>query len=453
MYTELCESGVSKPSLHLYGIPGLRRVTEFSTGPIRALYTATNGRVFCVAGNTLHELFQGGRAQARGTLLTKTGLVSMADNGLLLVLLDGTSRYGLTLATNLWSTNTDEDFLPGDTLGFLDGRFVWNVSGTGQYQWSELYSPSIDGLAFATAEARADPLVGVLVDHRELWLFGTQTTEVMYSTGDPFLPFQRLPGALIETGSVGPWVMASLGNTVFWVSHNVHGQGVVLAAQGYQPQRISTAPVEWALSQSQRLSEAVACVYTMEGHSWYGLYIPDLETSWWYDMSTQHWSERGTLMAGSLRLPEPDPEFYPWRPYVHTYGAGTHLMGSWESGMIYALDATCYTDDTYALVRRRVAPVVRQEQEWLTFQRLRVLMETGVGLDGGVVPGTDPQVRLRLSRDNGHTWESARWASAGRQGQYGHVVEFRRLGRARQFTAEVSIDAPVPVVILGATLT
>ena len=315
-----------------------------------------------------------------------------------------------------------------------------------------MYSPSIDGLAFATAEARADPLVGLVVDHRELWLFGTQTTEVLYSTGDPFTPFQRLPGALMEVGSVGPHCMRALNSTLFWVSHNARGQGQVLAAQGYQPQTISTPPIEWALSQSSRLSEAVGMVYVMDGHSWYGLYVPDLETSWWYDLTTQHWSERGTLLANSLRLPEPDPEFYPWRPYVHTFGHGRHLVGSWETGTVYELDPTCYTDDAYPLVRRRVAPVLRQEQDWLTIARLRVMMETGVGLDGGVVPGTDPQVMLRVSRNNGHTWESARWASAGLQGHYGRTVEWRRLGRARQFTAEVTVSDPVQVTFLGASL-
>jgi hypothetical protein len=452
LFTEVCASGVRPPTLALYGIPGLRRRAHATVGPIRGLYTSTTGRTFVVAGPTLYELASAGPLVARGTLQSRAGLVSMADNGLMVALVDGTQGYGLTLATNAFSANADPDFRPGRTIGFLDGRFVWDIAGTGQYQWSELYSPSIDGLAFATAEARADPLVGLLVDHRELWLFGTQTTEVLYSTGDPFTPFQRLPGGLMEVGSVGPYVARSLVGQVFWVTSSPRGHGTVVQAQGYQPQRISTPPVEWALAQSTRLAEAVGLTYAQEGHSWYGLYVPDLETSWWYDLSTQHWSERGTLVANSLRLPEPDPVWYPWRPYLHTFAFGQHLVGSWEDGTLYTLDPTCYTDDTFPLVRQRVTPVLRQEQEWLTLQRLRVLMETGIGLDGGVVPGTDPQVLLRLSRDNGHTWDNGRWATAHRQGQYGRTVEWRRLGRARQLVAEVTVSDPVPVAFIGASI-
>jgi hypothetical protein len=147
-----------------------------------------------------------------------------------------------------------------------------------------------------------------------------------------------------------------------------------------------------------------------------------------------------------------DPVWYPWRPYVHTFGHGQHLVGSWEAGTLWTLDPTCYTDDERPLVRMRVSPTLRQEQEWLQIARLRLHIETGVGLDHGLVPGSDPQVMLEVSRDGGHTFDNARWASAHRLGGYGRTVEWRRLGRARQFTLRVSVSDPVPVTILGATI-
>lgn len=435
----------SSTQVALQSIPGLRRWGVLPASSIRGLYTSTGGRVFCVSGSTLYELDPGGRSVQRGTLRSATGVVHLTDNGLMLAMVDGAHGYGLTFATNAFGETGDADFHGGATIGFLDGRFVWDVPGTGQFQWSELYSPSIDALAFATAEARADPLVGLLVDHRELWLFGTQTTEVLYSTGDPFTPFQRLPGALSEVGSVGPHVMAALQNTVFWVSSSPRGQGVVLAAQGYQPQRISTPAVEYALAQSTRLAEAVGMTYTQEGQGWYGLYVPDLETSWWFNPASGAWTERATLAH--------DGTLYPWRPYVHTFGCGAHLVGSWQSGTLYTLDPQCYTDDEKPLLRRRVTPHVRQEQEWLGLNRLRVHLETGVGLDHGVVPGHQPAVMLEISRDGGHVFERPIWASGGRIGEYGRLVEWRRLGRARDFVFRVSITDPVAVTLLGATVT
>lgn len=449
---ELVDTGVTPPRLALQGIPGLRPVVQLPRGPVRALYTATNGRVFAVGGDRVYELAVGGQVGERGRLQSPLGMVSMTDNGLMLALVDGAHGYGLTFATNAFGAHQDPDFRGGDTIGFLDGRFVVNIPGTGQYQWSALYSPAIDGLAFATAEARADPLVGLLVDHRELWLFGTQTTEVLYSTGDPFQPFQRLPGGMLEVGSVGPHVLASIANTVFWVSHSQDGQGVVLAAQGFEPRRISTPAVEYALAQSSRLAEAVGLTYTQEGHSWYGLYVPDLETSWFFDLATHQWTERGSLWANSLHRVSSDPHWYPWRGVVHTFGLGRHLVGSWENGAVYALDPAYYRDGTRELVRMRVAPTLRSEQEWVQLARLRVHMATGVGRDHGEEPGRNPQVLLRLSRDGGHTWDNARWGTAHAIGQYGRTVEWRRLGRGRQLTAEVSVSDPVPVSFFGASV-
>lgn len=425
-------------------MPGLGRAYTLPHSPLRALYTSTGGRAFAVAGRMLYELFVGGTVQARGTLRTQTGVVHLTDNGLLLALMDGATGYGLTLATNAFGANADPDLRAGHTIGFLDGRFVWPVAGTGQYQWSELYSPAIDGLAFATAEARADPLVGLRVDQRELWLFGTQTTEVLYSTGDPFTPFQRLPGALMETGSVGPHCMAALDGVMFWVTQSARGQGQVVAAQGYQPQRLSTPAVETALSQSSKLEEAVGLTYLQEGHAWYGLTVPDLETSWWYDLGTKQWSERAVL--------EPDGTLSPFPMALHTFAAGQHLVGDGRSGMVYVLDPATSTMDGKALLRRRVTPHVRQEQEWLQIGRLRVHMETGVGLDHDAVPGTDPQVMLEVSRDGGHRYERPVWASAGRHGHYGRLVEWRRLGRGRDFVFRVSVTDPVPITFFGASV-
>jgi hypothetical protein len=119
---------------------------------------------------------------------------------------------------------------------------------------------------------------------------------------------------------------------------------------------------------------------------------------------------------------------------------------------VYTLDPTCYTDAERPLVRQRVTPVLRQEQEWLTVQRLRVMMETGSGLSHGPIEGVNPQVSLEVSRDGGHVWENARFASAHRQGGYGETVEWRRLGRARQWTFRVSVSDPVPVAFIGASL-
>jgi len=42
---------------------------------------------------------------------------------------------------------------------------------------------TIDPLYFAAAEGSPDNLVTLIVDHREIWLFGTNSVEVWYDAG------------------------------------------------------------------------------------------------------------------------------------------------------------------------------------------------------------------------------------------------------------------------------
>lgn len=66
--------------------------------------------------------------------------------------------------------------------------------------------------------------------------------------------------------------------------------------------------------------------------------------------------------------------------------------------------------------------------------------------------GTEPQLMLEWSDDNGKTWSNQHFASMGRVGEYRKRVIFRRLGQARDRIYRVSISDPVKRVITGAVL-
>ena len=62
--------------------------------------------------------------------------------------------------------------------------------------------------------------------------------------------------------------------------------------------------------------------------------------------------------------------------------------------------------------------------------------------------GSDPQISLSLSRDNGRTWGAEMWKPFGKTGEYSTRVEWRRLGSPRQITPKLRITDPVPVCIV-----
>jgi hypothetical protein len=173
------------------------------------------------------------------------------------------------------------------------------VPNSGQFQITGLNDVTVDALDVATAEGSPDNLVGLISDHRDLWLFGTDSTEVFFNSGNADFPFERIQGAFIEHGCAAKFSIAKMANTVFWLGQDDKGNGIVLMAKGYQPQRISTHAVEQAIQSYGDISDAKAYTYQQNGHNFYVLNFSAAQTTWVYDLTTNLWHERVYMNQGS----------------------------------------------------------------------------------------------------------------------------------------------------------
>lgn len=429
----------------LYGTPGLRHFTTLATGGgVRGLYTSRGGRVFAAQDRWLYEINPAGGAVAYGQLLTTNGPVRMADNGLQLMVVDGTRGYLLTLATNVFQIITDPDFPPGAThVGFLDGYFVVNEGASGRFYVTALYDGSqVDALDVATAEGSPDPVTALLVDHREVWLMGPASGEIWFNAGDADFPLARIQGAFLEEGIAAPGSLAKMDNSVFWVGASERGQAIVWRAANYQPLRISTHAVEYALAQYPTISDATAFAYQQEGHSFYVLSFPSGNATWAYDAGTGLWHERASL--------EPTGTLSRHRAHVHTFGHGRHLVGDYSLPIIYTYDLDYYSDNGQPLPRIRHAQSHARGRYWSFHESLEIRLDAGIGLAAG--QGSDPQMMLQWSDDDGSTWSSEHWVTMGNVGAYGTRARWRRLGRARERIYRIRVTDPVRVAIIGADL-
>lgn len=449
LYPERDDGKPGGPVSALYGTPGLARVAVLPTasgGHGRGMWGTAGGRVFCVCGDSLYELFSGGTFLLRGLLASGDGAVSMADNGLELIIVDGGEGTGwlLTLATNALVAIASPGFYGANTVVFLDGYFVLNRPGTDQFYISGLLDgATYDATEFASAEGHPDPIRALLVSHRELLIFGSQTIQPFFNSANVNFPFEPMPGILIEMGIAAAASAAIIDNTAFWLGSDARGQGMVWRLQGYIPQRISTHAIEYAINQYPKIDDAVAYAYQEEGHAFYALTFPSGNATWVYDVATGLWHQRASLD------PTTGQQTYHAAMY-HCVGFGLHLVCGHKDGRVYAAGLQTYTDDGQAIVRDRVTRHVTNDEKLLYYATFELRMERGIGVDGGAIPGTDPQVMLRWSNDGGHTWSPERWASVGAEGQYKQRVLFRRLGRSRTRTFHVRISDPVRVALLGA---
>ena len=449
LFPEVVPEGGKEPAF-LQRAPGLNFLQTIGTGPIRGLWAhQTNGNDFyVVSGNGFYKV-TGLTATPRllGTVIG-TGPVSIADNGTQLFIAANGPSYIYNEVTDTFGPITDPDFPGAVTVSYLDGYFVFNEPNSQKIWVTQLLDgTSIDPLDFASAEGSPDGVVAVLTDHRELWVFGTDTAEVWYNTGGLDFPLTRIQGAFNEIGCAAPYSVAKMDNQIYWLGKDARGQGIVYRAAGYMGQRISTHAIEWQMQEYPDLSDAVGYTYQQDGHSFYVLNFPTANTTWVYDVATGAWHERAAFSNG---------EFYRHRGNNMCNFNGNIIIGDYENGNIYTFDLNVYADNGQPqkwLRSWRALPTGANNLTRTAQHALQLDCETGVGINSG--QGSNPQAMLRWSDDGGHTWSNEHWKSMGRIGRYGFRTIWRRLGmtlKIRDRVYEVSGTDPVRIYIMGAEL-
>ena len=445
LFPEIVPEAGKEPAF-LNRAPGLKLEFTAGIGPIRGLWQL-GSNLYVVSRDKLYKVTPAYVVTLIGSV-TGTGPVSMADNGIQLFIACNGPSYIYNSLTDVFQQITDPDFPGAVTVGYLDGYFVFNEPNS-QKIWvtALLEGTQIDPLDFASAEGSPDGVVGIIVDHGQLWVYGTNSIEVWYNSGNADFPFSRIPGAFNELGCAAAYSLAKMDNGLFWLGKDARGQGMVYRANGYAGQRISTHAIEWHIQQYGDLSDTIGYTYQQDGHSFYVLIFPTADTTWVYDVATQAWHERAGFANG---------EFTRHRSNCQAFFGTKIMVGDYQNANVYSFDLDDYSDNGSIqkwLRSWRALPTGQNNLKRTAHHSLQLDCESGVGLNLG--QGSDPEVMLRWSDDGGHTWSNEHWVSIGKIGEYYRRAIWRRLGmtmKLRDRVYEVSGTDPVKIAIMGAEL-
>ena len=346
--------------------------------------------------------------------------------------------------------SSDGAFTGGDVVDIVDNYFVYNRPNTQQWAASNLLSPITYGLSYASKFTGPDNLVSIICDHGQVYLLGETTSEVWSDVGTFPFAFQRIPGSSSQHGIAAKFSVARLGNTFAYLAKNNRGQSEVVMMNGYFPQRISTHAVENTLV-NQKVSDAIAYTYQLEGHECYVITFPSLDLTWVYDIATQLWHK--WLWVDNQN------NYHRHRSNCSAVFQGLVLVGDYQNGQIYQLDPTNFTDDGERIRRVRRCPHLVTDLQRQYFDEFQIQFQPGVGLEGITNPplnqetvGANPQAMLRWSNDGGSTWSNEYWSNIGLVGKYKNRIIWRRLGMARDRIFEVVVTDPVFACIISANL-
>ncbi len=435
------QQGEPTPTTHLL-TPGLITLGALPTGrPDRGSYRATNGFAYAACGAALYKIVSPTLYQLITIIGDADTPVSMADNGVDLCLVDGTSGWFVDLVTDVPARIVDDAFYPADRVDYISTSFVFNRAGTRQFFLGDSIARTFDPLYITNKAGRQDKVISHAVTGGNLWIFGQDSSEVWSYSGAADFPLQAVPGAIVEHGCIAAHSLGRTDKSVFWLSRSKDGVGIVLQSSSYEAKRVSTHALEQAFKGYADLSTARGSMYQLGGHTFYVLSFA--EASWSYDLATGLWHQWMWLDATGVERP--------CRAGSIVSTLDRLIAVDRYDGTVYELSSAALTDAGAPIRRVRSFPHSSGGG-----RRIRYL-EFIADMQPGAMPGgssdAPPLVSLRWSDDEGVSWSNAVEQSFGATGQYRVRPTWRRLGVAADRIWELSWSAPVPTALNGAFVT
>lgn len=434
-----------RTGLAVYPMPGRR---AFSTigGTFRGMLDFASYHV-AVVDDRLYTIDSAGAATDRGEI---EGLerCDLDFNGAQLFIAGDIKSYTYVPSTAALAEVVDSDFLGASSCCSLNGYTITTVPGSDRFQWFDLRdATSIDGLSFATAESNGDINIAARVANKDLHLFGANTTEFFYNSGNPDQQFESKAVPPMEIGCIARDAIVLMDTGFNWVGRDGKsgGIGVYRMVGGYQAKKISTPAVDRYLEEYPEASRSSihAQGFQFHAHQFYCLHLPGV-VSLYYDQATDTW---GYLKSGTYPITD-DPEGG-WDAFGFAVNTGKRIVAG-SDGNLYELDGTSYEENGAAMVREIITSQAsfQQSDRGGIIHRIGVDMEVGVGLATG--QGSDPKIMAALSKNGGKTWRALGDRSIGAVGKYGTNVFWTRQGAAPDLILKLRVTDPVPFNVFGA---
>ena len=428
-----------KSKVVIYGTPGLEAAFTFGSLNLAARSMAGDSVfLYLVYNNVFIQCSPvNGSIVATGAQLlnTNSGLCSTQVSPTQVVVVDGSAGYIFTLATKSFAFIGSFPATGARTVTFCSGFFVCEQPGTQTFWVSNAFDGSTwNSLAFAAASGDSDTIQAVDQLDGVLIIFMGTGMEFWQDQGLTPQPFAPILSAYNEWGLAAIFSRIHIDQSIVFLGVTKQGQIQLCKLTGYSVAVISDPDTEAIWSTFPTVSDATALSYQVDHHAMYQITFPSVNRSWIFDQSTGIPSEVQTGSQAGRH----------WGN-LSALAGGVNLISDYATNQIYTMSAEQYTDNGQVIIRELITRHVLSQFNRVRISLLYLDMETGVGLQNG--QGSNPQIMLRSSKDNGRNWSAERFKSLGMVGQYRHRVVWRRFGTSRDYVFWIRMSDPVKFVI------
>lgn len=327
-------------------------------------------------------------------------------------------------------------------LAYLDG-YILAITGTDKkFWWSDVNDgTSWTATNFASSAGNPDNTIAIRVVQRQIYLFGSATTEIWENDGNS--PFSRIPGGLIEIGCAAKNSPVRQNNSLIWLSDKRQ----FVRFTGTDTEFISSR-YDKEIAEFASVSDCVGATVVKGGQEYCLFYFPTQKRTLAYNPAIDDWSEWGTWI----------PETLEWAPYEFTSVARDVQSGQVYVGKPSAVGITCLSLDsrtdypsavpagTSFKFLRTTGHIDHGSSKNKRLEELRFRARRGAASSSI----TSTILMLRYRNDGDSTWSPIREIDLGAVGDTNHHIRLKRLGMYRSRQWEISATDNMRIVLSNA---
>ena len=376
-----------------------------------------NGSLYRVMGTKLVRIDPLGNVHEIGDV-GPGGPVTLDYSFDLLAINSGTRLY-YTNGTTLTQV-VDPDLGAVVDFCWIDGYFM---TTDGEFLIvTELNDPyAVNPLKYASSEADPDPIVALQRLRNEVAALNRYTIEYFDNVGGFNFPFQRIEGAQVQKGCVGPRACTVFVETIAFVGSGRNEAPNVYLANNANATKISTREIDQLLASytETQLAQTVVESRNDNAHEHLYIHLPDRTVVYDHTASQAVGSPVWFVLTSAVQ------GFATYRARFMVWA-----YDRWNVGDVTTPDFGYLTQDTGAHFGANVrwefsTLVAYNEGRGVVFNELEL-----VSLTGRVALGQDPTISTSYSLD-GETWSVDRFIRSGRQGQRAKRLVWFRQGHMR----------------------
>lgn len=396
------------------------------------------GTLYKVTGIKLYSVSSDGTHTALGTIPGYTRCI--IENLGSQVIVNNGSGFVYVWDGSTLTENTSANIGSPNGVAVLNNQAIYDA-GSGQgFDVSDAGDPlTIDGLNNAQAESASDDLIIPYAYRETLYLLGDRTIELWWNSGQGNPPFDKIQGAIINTGLEAKYSIDDNTDFIFLLGNDKQFYTLTPGTSSVATV-ISTPTMAKEIQGYSKTNDCIGWTMELEGQWFYIATFPTEDITWAWPIGGE-WFKWGSTATGRIRA----------NSYVNIYDK--HLVGDYNSSKIYELDPETYTDAGETIIRSRIsapfhAGLINQHGKSFEINSLEIDLETSVGLTSG--QGEDPLLVLELSRDGGKTFGTKKYLRVGRLNER-ITVRTSSLGRFdHDCVFKISTSDPIYWAIYGA---